>query len=56
MPVLVFQNVFTATSLKNRWYIVLGNHDHYGNASAEIAYTKISDRWYIPDYFYTEVS
>ena len=49
------QDVFTASSLQSRWYIVCGNHDHYGNCSAEIAYTKQSNRWYFPDYYYSEV-
>ena len=50
------QDVFTDSSLQSRWYVVAGNHDHYGNASAEIAYTSRSKRWYMPDYYYTEVS
>ena len=49
------QDVFTASSLQSRWYIVCGNHDHYSNCSAEIAYTKLSNRWYFPDYYYSEV-
>lgn len=53
---LCTQDVFTAKSLQSRWYMVLGNHDHYGNASAEIDYTNHSDRWYLPNYYYTEVS
>ena len=50
------QNVFTADSLQSRWYVVCGNHDHYGNASAQVAYTALSKRWYMPDFYYTEVS
>ncbi len=50
------QNVYTADSLQSRWYVICGNHDHYGNASAEIAYTARSKRWYMPDFYYTEVS
>lgn len=50
-----FEDLFTADSLQSRWYVVLGNHDHYGNASAEIAYTNHSKRWYLPDYNYTQV-
>jgi len=49
------QRVFTAESLQSRWYVIAGNHDHYGNASAEIAYTAHSHRWYMPNYYYTEV-
>ena len=54
--VYFIQDVFTDSSLQSRWYVVAGNHDHYGNASAEIAYTSRSKRWYMPDYYYTEVS
>ena len=45
-----FENVFDADSLQNeRHFRVLGgNHDHYGNISAEIAYTNVSSRWYFP--------
>ncbi|XP_065913702.1 tartrate-resistant acid phosphatase type 5-like isoform X2 [Dysidea avara] len=49
-----FERVFTAGSLQSRWYVIAGNHDHYGNASAEIAYTACSHRWYMPNYYYTE--
>ena len=52
----VLQNVFTASSLQSRWYMVCGNHDHYGNASAQIEYTRLSKRWYMPNFYYTEVS
>lgn len=53
---MVLQNVFSADSLQKRWYVFCGNHDHYGNATAQVAYTKKSTRWYMPDLYYTEVS
>ena len=49
------QNVFTAQSLQHRWYVIAGNHDHYGNVSAQVAYSKVSSRWYMPDLYYTEI-
>ena len=49
------QNVFKAPSLQSPWLVLLGNHDHYGNASAQIAYSKVSDRWHLPDFYYTKV-
>jgi hypothetical protein len=54
---VIYSDVFKADSLQSCWYmyIVCGNHDHYGNCSAEIAYTKQSNRWYFPEYYYSEV-
>ena len=51
----MFQDVYTAESLQTPWYVICGNHDHYGNCSAEIAYTNVSRRWTFPDYYYSKV-
>ena len=48
-----FENVFTASSLENiPFYMVAGNHDHYGNVSGEIYYSNHSSRWVYPNYWY----
>jgi len=42
-------------NLAHRWFAILGNHDHYGNAQAQIDFSKmaIDPRWVMPNYYYT---
>ena len=49
-----FEDVFSGDHLKseNFFRVVAGNHDHYGNCSAEIAYSDVSSRWHFPNYYY----
>jgi len=49
-----FEVVYTAKSLQSRWYVLAGNHDHWGNVTGQIAYTNHSPRWYFPSEWYTE--
>ena len=48
-----FENVFTAESLMKPWYVIAGNHDHYGNVTGEVDYSRYSDRWNFPSLYYT---
>lgn len=47
-----FESVYTAKSLQVPWYVLAGNHDHAGNVKAQIEYSKKSDRWKFPSYYY----
>ena len=52
-----FEDVYVGTALDNlTFYAIAGNHDHGGNVSAQIAYTKVSptQRWKYPDWWYGE--
>jgi len=50
-----FEDVFTAPTLQDMpYFAVLGNHDYYGNYSAEVAYTALSERWEMPATYYTQ--
>lgn len=49
-----YDDVFDSEQLKDTpWYFVLGNHDHYGNASAQLEYAKRSNRWVLPAFNYS---
>ena len=52
----VFENIYHGPTLeKMPFYAIAGNHDHYGNVTAQIAYTGDSKRWVFPDYYYNKV-
>jgi tartrate-resistant acid phosphatase type 5 len=47
-----FEDVYTHHGTQVPWYVVLGNHDYEGNVEAQIAYSKKSYRWNMPDRYY----
>jgi tartrate-resistant acid phosphatase type 5 len=49
-----FENVYSAPSLQIPWYVILGNHDYYGNCEAQLAYSKISSRWRMPARYFVQ--
>jgi len=49
-----YEDIYTAHSLQQNWYVVLGNHDYKGNVQAEIDYTKIDRRWNMPARYYSK--
>ena len=51
---LTYENVFHDQSLQIPWYVCAGNHDHYGNVSAQVAYTQRSNRWNFPSLYYSK--
>jgi hypothetical protein len=50
---LKFESVYNQPSLQMPFLAILGNHDYYLNPQAQIEYTFVSSRWYMPDWYYT---
>jgi hypothetical protein len=54
-----FEDVFHHPALqRQKWFISIGNHDYpphapTTNIQAQVAYTKLSKRWYLPAPYYT---
>ena len=41
----VYKNVYKGDT---PWFVILGNHDYYGNPLAEILYSFKDSRWILP--------
>ena len=49
-----FEDMYDLPYLKVPFYASLGNHDHRdGNARHQVEYSKNSDKWRMPHYYYT---
>jgi tartrate-resistant acid phosphatase type 5 len=49
-----FEHVYSAHSLFVPWIVALGNHDYRGSVQAQIDYTKVSRRWYMPSRYFVQ--
>lgn len=45
-------NVYTGEALQKDWFVIAGNHDHYGNVTGQIEYSKHNSRWRFPDLYH----
>ncbi|MGI8952444.1 MAG: metallophosphoesterase [Chitinophagaceae bacterium] len=48
-----FENVYARHETHVNWYVALGNHDYKSNPDAEVAYSKISQRWNMPARYFS---
>ena len=50
-----FEKVFTSNNLMGDDFfrVLLGNHDHYGNVTAQVEYSKHSKRWRMDDLYWS---
>lgn len=47
-----FEKTFSASSLMTPWNVIAGNHDHHGNALAQVEYGRVNKRWRMPSLYY----
>jgi acid phosphatase len=48
-----FENVYSSPVLQVPVFASLGNHDHYGNPAAQVAYAQKNPRWRMPAQYYS---
>lgn len=48
-----FEGIYIAKSLDIPFYSILGNHDYIRNERAQLDYSKKSNRWKMPDRYYS---
>jgi tartrate-resistant acid phosphatase type 5 len=53
-----FEDPFHHVALQRKWFVSIGNHDYpphapKGNIPAQVQYTNVSKRWYLPAPYYT---
>jgi tartrate-resistant acid phosphatase type 5 len=48
-----YRDVYSDSSLLIPWYPALGNHDYFGNPTAEVEYSTIYNYWKMPARFYS---
>lgn len=48
-----FENVYDDPVLNVPIYPTLGNHDYHADPQAQVEYSELSDRWTMPDRYYT---
>ena len=49
-----FEDVYNNHLLFCKWYAAIGNHGYRGNPQAQVEYTKVSQRWQMPDRYYVK--
>jgi hypothetical protein len=52
-----FEEVFSGPNLQAPGFfkVLAGNHDHYGNVTAQVEYSKHNPRWHFPSLYYNWV-
>lgn len=53
-----FDSVYTGSGLQKPFYVIPGNHDHYGNVTAQVEFTNIdpTKRWKMPNTYYNFIA
>jgi len=51
-----FEDIYHQPALQTPWWVALGNHDHRGAPDAQVAYSRRSSRWRMPNRYYVATS